>query len=364
MNKDIKSIRQCMYCHNFCKSSCQPYLASKNQKIIQNQKNYLFYLCDAKRLKADPELGRAAYLCNDCRRCEAFCIYDNKSVLQNNRYSRSIIFKNGLAPEKIYEIEKNLINTGNIFGLKRKENKGDFNVSEKYEVMIYAGDYINYFKPEILENFIKILKKLNIGYVFCEDEISDGLLALDFGMEDLFKDLMKLNIKNIKKYNFDNLVVLDPHSYYCFIKEYEKFGCKLNFEVTYYIDFIENNISSIMVKKVEDKIKYFDPCILGRGMNIYETPRNILKNIFDKSDVDLNKNRKESYCCGGYISLFDSDLSNLISSNLMNEIKNFDSDTDVLITSCPLCSHNLENVKDNKKPKVYDISEYIAINMY
>lgn len=363
MEIDKKALRQCIYCHNYCKFSCAPYLETKNQKIIQTQKNYLIYLINEKKLKPNKELGEAVYLCNDCRRCETYCIYEEKDILANNRYSKKFIFENHLAPKKVYDIYKNLASSGNFLG--RKANKGEIKDSDKnkkYDFFIYSGDYVNLLAPNITKSFIQILKKLNKSFILCEDEISDGMLALDLGMENLSRELMEKNFKTIIQYNFDTMVVLNPYSYYCFIKDYKKYGFEFDFKIIYYIDFLEQHINQLEIKKTNDYIKYFDPCVLSRGLKINENPRNILKTICRNQNFDLIKNREESECCGGYLSLIFPEVSSAISTNFLSEIKSYDSETDILITACPLCLSNLSNANSSGSFKIYDMLEYISSN--
>lgn len=365
MNFDKKSLRQCIYCHNFCKFSCVPYLATKNQKIIQTQKNYLVYLVNKNKVEPNAELGEAVYLCNDCRRCETYCIFEGKNVLPNNRYAKNLIFKNMLAPKKVYDIYNNLLNSGNFLGRETGQNEiRNFDKNKKYDFFIYPGDYVNMLAPGITKSFIEILGKLNKSFVLCDDdEVSDGVLALDLGMEELAGELMEKNFKKITQYKFDTLVVLNPHSYYCFINDYEKYGFKFNFEIIHYIDFLKRYIDNLKIKKTDDYVKYFDPCILSRGLKMNESPRNILGTLCNNQNFDLVKNRDESECCGGNLSLIFPDISRTISEGFLNELKSYDDKTEILITVCPLCLSNLSKAQNSDRFKIYDLIEYVSNNI-
>lgn len=48
----------------------------------------------------------------------------------------------------------------------------------------------------------------------------------------------------------------------------------------------------------QETVTYHDPCNLGRGLGIYEAPRNIIKAAV-KHFVDLQPTREKNYCCGG-----------------------------------------------------------------
>jgi heterodisulfide reductase subunit D len=52
-------------------------------------------------------------------------------------------------------------------------------------------------------------------------------------------------------------------------------------------------------KKINKKITYHDPCHLGRGAGVYDAPRNILRAIPGVELVEMPRNRRWSWCCGG-----------------------------------------------------------------
>jgi heterodisulfide reductase subunit D len=52
-------------------------------------------------------------------------------------------------------------------------------------------------------------------------------------------------------------------------------------------------------KRIDKKITYHDPCHLGRGAGVYEAPRSILRAIPGVELVEMPRNRRWSWCCGG-----------------------------------------------------------------
>lgn len=52
-------------------------------------------------------------------------------------------------------------------------------------------------------------------------------------------------------------------------------------------------------KTIAKKITYHDPCHLGRGSGVYEPPRNILRAIPGIELVEMPRNRRWAWCCGG-----------------------------------------------------------------
>lgn len=363
MKIDKKSQRQCIYCHNFCKFSCVPHIATKNQKIIQTQRNYLIYMAEKNKIEPNHDLGKAVFMCNDCRRCETYCVFDNKKVTTNNRYAKNFIFDKELAPEKVYEIYDNFIKTGNFLGKKiRQYTAACYTPDKTYDFFIYFGDYVNLLTPRIKDSFIKILRHLNKDFAFTDPECTDGVLALDLGMEELALKLMDRNFKNINRYKFKTLICIDPYSCNSFKTDYPEHGYKFDSEILHYTEFLDKFIKEAKINKTKEPVKYFDPCMLSRALKINDSPRNILGYINHDNDFDLIKNRKESECCGGNLSIIFPDIAQTISSGFLKDLENYDDKTEMLITACPLCLNNLSAVQQSRF-KIYDIAEYVYKNI-
>jgi Fe-S oxidoreductase len=58
----------------------------------------------------------------------------------------------------------------------------------------------------------------------------------------------------------------------------------------------------------ENRVTYQDPCFLGRYNNIYDEPRQILQSIPGIELVEMERNRKDAFCCGGGSGNFVTDL--------------------------------------------------------
>lgn len=86
------------------------------------------------------------------------------------------------------------------------------------------------------------------------------------------------------------------------------------------------------------KIAFHDPCDLGRGMGVFEPPRQIMRKIPGIRLIELDNNRNYSICCGGGGGLLLTN-KNLVFSIASNRLKEaFEKNIDILISSCPLCS--------------------------
>jgi len=114
----------------------------------------------------------------------------------------------------------------------------------------------------------------------------------------------------------------------------------------------------LKLNKSETKVAYHDPCELGRGCGIYDEPRLALSAAAQLVDVD--KERKDSICCGynlGNTVLTLEQQMKVRDSARHNLLKN---NPDMIATACPLCKKAFQH---STSDKVKDIAEIVAENL-
>lgn len=108
------------------------------------------------------------------------------------------------------------------------------------------------------------------------------------------------------------------------------------------------HVSEVLLKAVKDgklqtkkktkrvKVSYHDPCYLGRGLGIYDAPRELLRSLDGVQLVEMERIRRNSFCCGARGgNEFFTDFSKSIAEERLREFA--ETGADVLITACPYC---------------------------
>ena len=113
-------------------------------------------------------------------------------------------------------------------------------------------------------------------------------------------------------------------------------------------------------------ITYHDPCFLGRWNGEYKAPRKALQAIPGAQMVEMERNRKSAFCCGGGSGNYYTDLLGG-SENSPARIRARQAratGADILAVACPNCLTMLEDAVKveglEKELMVKDISELFA----
>ena len=119
----------------------------------------------------------------------------------------------------------------------------------------------------------------------------------------------------------------------------------------------------VKMRDLDLKVTYHDPCDLGRGLGIYDEPREIIRAIPGIRFIELPDNRERCLCCGGggNLEMIDPDLSSEIAKEKIRQIES--TGADMVISSCQQCVRTMTTfVRRNRLSlKVMDISQLLSM---
>jgi len=107
------------------------------------------------------------------------------------------------------------------------------------------------------------------------------------------------------------------------------------------------------------KVTYHDSCHLGRGCGVYEEPRMILGAIPGVELVEMARNRRWSWCCGGGGGVPEADpaLAQWTAADRMREGK--ETGAELMLTSSALCRRSLAEGAAGALP-IQDLLEFAS----
>ena len=331
------------------------------------------------------ELAKWAYECSECGSCTEVCHMthnENISLPTCNWIDhvkvwealREDLVDAGFAP---LEKHSDLIDYMNRDDMKNpygeeKTKKLDWtkNVSElkeKGEFVFFGGCTMPLRQAETLRNMIKILQIAGKEVAISKDEWCCGSIALRIGDNQSLLEIIQHNIDEFKKMGAKVVFTACAGCYRTWEKDYpELLGEELPFQVKHItevlIELLNNNQIPFKAQEgVSKKVTYHDPCHLGRHMDLFEIPREVILKIPGIELVEMKRNRKNAWCCGagGGVKSQFPELALEIAKERVNEA--IESKAEILTTSCPFCIGNLKDAYDDMGPEIKEKIQVIDL---
>ena len=271
--------------------------------------------------------------CLLCGRCAAACPV-NIDTVNRRLFSRKVV--KGVASGDFAYLHKESIKSAKV---------------------AYFAGCMGHLTPSVIQSMKFIFEESGTEYTMIDADgsICCGRPLMMSGEIDSAKQLIKYNEELINGSGFTTLVTSCPICYKVFREEYA-----LSVNVFHHTEFINFLIKKgkIEVEKTSRVFAYHDPCELGRGINIYNEPREVLKQLGNLYSGKVEG--EDALCCGGSMGNLplSSEERRTIALDAVSHL--VDGVADELITACPLCKKTFAQVST---VGVKDIAEVVASSL-
>jgi Fe-S oxidoreductase len=316
-------------------------------------------------------LSDLAFTCVACGACDGKCVIvrsinPEMSLSDIIRLLRYELVKRGFVPEgaikKMYEeVKKN----GDLLG---EIPEGTLKIpdtvqNDKADTLLVAECIHTDTEIESLNTALGLLAKMKKQVAVFVDPGCCGSTPYDFGFWDQLPALVENKWKKIKGFGNKKLLFVNPHCQEFITNKYSKVldnfeGFKGQHFSELLLDaFDKGKLKSKKMKKV--RVSYHDPCFLGRGLGIYDAPRQVLAHLDGVELIEMKRHREQSFCCGarGLGNYFEK-FAEGTARERINEF--LDTKTDTLITACPYCKEIFGKVMGNDAHRVKDLAEFVS----
>jgi glycolate oxidase len=325
------------------------------------------------RLKPSKELAERFYKCTTCLNCNAVCPAGIK-VSDIVQAARVRLVEAGYLPPIHGTLIQSIEEKGNPFG-EAKEKRSDiypaqFKFKEKASTLLFFGCVASYQDVNLIPSTLKIMNQANIDYTTLGNEESCcGYISYLVGDQKEFERCIKNNISHFERKGLKEIVTTCAGCYRTFKDLYPKHNAFPNVQVYHTVEYLEKLIANGKLNfknGAKMKVAYHDPCDIGRHMNIYDPPRNVIRAIPSVELIEFPQNRNLAKCCGGGggLKAYDTEMSLEIAYKRAQQATTIGADT--IVSACPACKSNLQlgaaRLRKEKKGriKVMDITELVA----
>ena len=392
--KDLLELDACTRCGR-CQDNCPAYLSGKPlspKKIIQDLKTLMnerdpgllhrIVATEDSNGKMREIIGEVItedelWACTTCRSCQEQCpafIEPINKIIEMRRYQ---VLEQAQFPETAMGTLKSIEQRGHPWrgttasrtdwteGLDIKLISDDSDVDVLYWVGCTAA--LEDRNIKVARAVSKVLKAAGVDFaILGDEETCCGEPARRMGNEYLFQMLVQQNIETFNGYGVKKIVTACPHCFNTLKNEYPQF--EGNFEVYHHTEFIADLIKQGKLKvsaELGKRITYHDSCYLGRYNDVFQAPREILREVNgEKGLLEMDRHMNNSFCCGagGGRMWMEEDIGTRISEMRAQEA--IDVNAEVIASACPFCMQMFEDaikaLEKEEELKALDIAEILA----
>jgi heterodisulfide reductase subunit D len=322
----------------------------------------------------------AIYECTLCANCREKCgmtdLTTGKPMIDIPAIVKALradLFAAGVeVPDGVMMFGDAIERRHNVFGAPVDERADwllpEIKVETDADTVFFPGCLAAYRVQDIAQATAKILNKVGIKFsILGEEEYCCGDPLIMTGQLALARDVARHNFELLK----DKRVITScAGCYRCFKEEYPKLlGEEYKINIVHMVELLPELIESGKIKfkggtkgKKKEKVTYHDPCELGREMGLYDQPRQVLQSIPGIEFVEMERNRENTWCCGGGGGLkgVNYDMSVEIGKDKVKEA--LATGAKRISSACPSCKININDAirAVGADIKAIDITELVA----
>ena len=289
------ALEKCVFCPKLCRSACPVSNVEQRETLTPWGKMSMSYFLAREDVPMEPSYAAPAWACTGCYGCREACDHRN-DVATTLLQARAGLVEQGVAPA-------GATRTIERFGAHQDATRKGVRElcahaavrSDSRDTMLLGCSYVRGATREAT-HAIDAATALLRGPVALA-EACCGLPLLLAGDAKGFARQAEIFARETAR--AERILVVDPGCAVALRTRYPEVGVKLHAKVELVVELAAKELDALTpVKDAPPRVRYHDPCQLGRGLGIYEAPRAVLTRALGRAPDEFDTRREKGTCSG------------------------------------------------------------------
>ena len=321
----------------------------------------------------------ALWSCTSCGACMEACPVFIEHLPKIVKMRRHLVQMEAKFPEELLNLFENMEQRSNPWGMAPSERSKwsaqlDLHPFEagKTEYLLFVGcsGAFDARNKQVTVALTRVLDAAGVSYgILGKDEKCCGESLRRLGNEYLFETMAKQSVQQFQSLGVTKVITQCPHCYNTLKNDFRQYGLEL--EVVHHSEMIKGLLGEgkLALEQKETNlgsVVFHDSCYLGRHNDVYDAPREVIREVTGTAVRELERNREDAFCCGagGGRMWLEEHEGTPINRNRVKEALAQTPDT--ICVSCPFCMTMFEDgLKElpGSGAQVRDLAEVVAMGL-
>lgn len=346
----------CTYCPKLCTHSCFVSTQSANESLAPQAKISTLDRIESNLDSFSNEHLDSIYGCSGCLRCTTFC-KQKIPVGDELFHARAQANEQNIYHPQLKELKRTVLEqTKKIVKAIEKSELSTF-ISKSAQTAFYPALDPFAFDIKNMKDIFSIFHALDLGFIRISP-IKNDISIYTLWSAGLKREALEAGKELINTLSrFPKVITASTHAAYMLREVLPKLGLDHKIDVHHISEYLATHSDRLPIKRRKSHVIYHDPCYLGRGLNVYQAPRQLITKCVEHLH-EFYHSHQDAKCCGGggVFPLTSPKIATAQIEERIEETKRRNIPT--IISACPQCKTQLSLNQD--QIEVLDLVNLVA----
>ncbi len=291
------TLERCVFCPKLCRSACPVSNAEPRETLTPWGKMSMAYFVANESVALARSFAAPAWACTGCFGCRDHC--DHKNDVTGTLFeARSALVSAGEAPDGAKRVLDSFAERSSVLGKIATDTRVASSVDPSGRVAVLVGCEHARQGTDGGVDTVRAVSRLTGSKVALLD-VCCGAPLLYAGDQQRFRE--QGDKVRVALAGRESLVVGDAGCAAALRVHHEAAGVRMPVPVLHFAELAAKEVGRL--GRLDGSlgrgaVRWHDPCQLGRGLGVYEAPRQILSRVLGRAPDEFERRREDARCSG------------------------------------------------------------------